>query len=107
MGRSQEHDWLMAEKDFVIALEKCTLKDIADRYNIPHQSVRRYAVKHSWNQKRKFTRCMIRNLTQMKFLELRYGLTVKDIINDERVTWSDLAYLQCSYLDPDQKDASL
>jgi hypothetical protein len=100
MGRNWEHDWIMAENEFIFALKKCTLKDIAINYDIPHQSVRRYAIKHKWNQKREYARCLTRKLHNMKVLESLYGQTIRDFTDDERVTWYDLACLECRHLNP-------
>jgi hypothetical protein len=101
MGRNWEHDWLRAELEFVFSLGKCTLKDIADRYNIPHQSVRRYASKNQWRKKREYCRCCLRENFRLK-LAIKLGMIQsRDITNDERVTLSDLAHLMCRHLDPD------
>ena len=95
MGRSPEHDWLNAEIHFIVSPERLTLKDIADQFEIPYQSVRRYASKNNWNEKRSSTQCVIKNATRLKFCEIRYGLKPRDITGREDTTWMDLAYLQC------------
>jgi hypothetical protein len=102
MGRNREHDWLRAELEFVCSLENCTLKDIAERYNIPYQSVRRYASKNQWRKKREYWRCCLREAFRLK-LAIKLGMIQpEDIINGKRVTIYDLACNKCRHLDPDR-----
>ena len=48
-----KHDWIQVENEFINdCAAKSTLKEIAEKYAIPHQSVRRYAAAHKWHSKR-------------------------------------------------------
>ncbi len=58
-------DWASAEEMFLKSGHHgLTLKEISERLSIPYQSVRRYAAKYEWHNKR-----------YMKWLEKRHGFT--------------------------------
>lgn len=75
MGRNWEHDWFNAEIMFICSLngdgiteplKRYSLKDIAIEFEIPYQSVRRYAAAHDWQMKRSYHYCMIREMIKLK-----------------------------------------
>lgn len=50
-----KYNWPAAELTFMKAPNthpRVTLKDISDEFQIPYQTVRRYAAKHKWNSRR-------------------------------------------------------
>jgi hypothetical protein len=49
-----KYDWNAAETFFIEAgyESRITLKEVSERFNIPYQSLRRYAAKHEWHNKR-------------------------------------------------------
>jgi hypothetical protein len=49
-----KYDWKTVEKFFLDydSESRITLKDISERFNIPYQTVRRYAAAHKWHSKR-------------------------------------------------------
>lgn len=50
-----KYDWPAAEKTFMEAPDvhpRVSLLDISRQYDIPYQTVRRYAAKHRWNSRR-------------------------------------------------------
>jgi hypothetical protein len=50
-----KHDWRAAETAFVYAPDdgnRVTLKKISEQFNIPYQTVRRYAAAQNWTEKR-------------------------------------------------------
>ncbi|MGO4268246.1 hypothetical protein AB4Z22_00115 [Paenibacillus sp. TAF58] len=54
MPAACKYNWSDAEHTFINApdWETMTLKVISDQYNIPYQTVRRYAAQHKWISQR-------------------------------------------------------
>lgn len=50
----KKYDWKKAEQFFMDSgyESRLSLKDISERFNIPYQTVRRYAAAHKWHSKR-------------------------------------------------------
>lgn len=51
---SQKYNWNVAEDYFISSGHRSgvTLKDVSEKYDIPYQTVRRYAATHQWHNKR-------------------------------------------------------
>jgi len=49
-----KYDWPAVERYFIdLGFEsRVSLKEISEKFNIPYQSVRRYAAKHEWHNRR-------------------------------------------------------
>ncbi|OKL38348.1 hypothetical protein [Domibacillus mangrovi] len=49
-----KYDWEQAERYFIGSGEESglTLKDTSEQFNIPYQTVRRYAAAHKWHSRR-------------------------------------------------------
>lgn len=50
-----KYDWSAAESSYINAPDmgrRVSLRDISDQYNIPYQTVRRYAAKYKWVYRR-------------------------------------------------------
>lgn len=51
---NKKYDWGAAEDFFIQSgfESRLSLKEIGERFNIPYQSVRRYAAAHNWHNRR-------------------------------------------------------
>ncbi|MED3554003.1 hypothetical protein [Cytobacillus praedii] len=66
---NRKYDWVTAERFFLDSgyTSKVSLKTISENYNIPYQTVRRYAAVHKWHTKR--YRAWIKEKHGMEFEE--------------------------------------
>ncbi|WP_338754880.1 hypothetical protein [Bacillus sp. FJAT-52991] len=51
---NRKYDWNAVEQFFIDSgyESRVSLKDVSERFNIPYQTVRRYAAAHKWHSKR-------------------------------------------------------
>ncbi|MFI8714449.1 phage terminase small subunit-related protein [Brevibacillus brevis] len=71
-GTERDTSWIGIEKEYVTDIRRkpCTLKSLAEKYNIPLQTVKEYASRNDWTEKRAHHRTAVLQKTTEKTVEL-------------------------------------
>lgn len=64
--------WVEIENEYVTDIRKkpCTLKDLAEKYGISHEHIRKYAMENKWTEKRNKHRTIVQQKTAEKTAEI-------------------------------------
>lgn len=76
---NRKYEWEPIERAYVDAEQRTTLKIISERFNIPYQTIRRYAATHGWEGKRLLRRSIAEGEIQAANL-MRRSLMMKGLL---------------------------